>query len=105
MDLSFRHFYENDERAQKLMDNPHISFFFRKDGEVFGGPEESRLVFARMKNPERGEKTWAAEASFAAVGLKRAIDGDVVQRLFSGKDLDSIEVLDKEKAFKGLKKE
>ena len=33
--------------------NEHLVFFFKKGDELFGCPEESRLVFAKMKNQIR----------------------------------------------------
>jgi hypothetical protein len=90
------------QRVQQLQDNPNLSFFFKKNNDVFGAPEESRLVFARMKNPEKDEKQWVKDASFAAVDLKRAAEGDSTQILFSNKDLDKIKIIEKEAAFKGL---
>jgi hypothetical protein len=85
------------------MGNANISFFFKKGGEIFGAPEESRLAFARMKHPEPEEKVWAKDANFSAIDLQKAIGGETTQRLFSNKDLAEIKILEKDDAFKALK--
>ena len=39
------------EKIKDIIDG-NLVLFFSKDDEFFGCPEESRLVFAKIKNPE-----------------------------------------------------
>jgi hypothetical protein len=81
-----------------------MTFFQKDDGlrKVYGAPEESRLVFARMKDPEDNDEEWAKEATFVGYEMKQALAGKEVARLFSIKDLKKLKVISKEKATKLL---
>jgi hypothetical protein len=92
-----------NQKVERLMDDREMSFFFKKDGEIFGAPEESRLVFARMKDPSEDGEEWVQGASFPAYDLKKAKTEEDPQRLFTAKDLKSLEIIDKEDVLKSLK--
>jgi hypothetical protein len=102
-----------DEAAEKidirnkikamLGDNDFV-FFFKKDKNYFGAPEEGRLVFARMKHPEPDDKGWVKDANFGALNLNKALEGEKTESLFGEKDLDKIEVMDQEKVYTQLAK-
>ena len=57
MGLSFREFvvHEAEDKLDKLLEDD-FCFFFVKNGKIYGAPEESRLVFARMKIPDQGDE-------------------------------------------------
>jgi hypothetical protein len=85
--------------------NEHLVFFFKKGDELFGCPEESRLVFAKMKNPDdEDSKGWSDEAAFLAFNLSKALeeDNEAPKRLFYKKDMDDLQILDKETLEKAL---
>jgi len=94
----------DQEKISKFLDGEEISFFFDFDGTIYGGDEGSRLTFARLKNPdEDSDKTWAENANFYGIDLKRGIKGDKTERMFSQKDVGKIKVKDREDALKSLK--
>ena len=83
------------ERKTKLKDIlPSMLFFFSKDNEFFGGPEEARLMFAKLKTPE--DKDIPDDGGFVAMNLSQALHHDEIpKRIFARKDLDGIQVMDK----------
>lgn len=100
MDIWDENLDKEDKKNQirRLVDGENLILFFKKDGDVFGAPEESRVVFARMKNPDDGEtpEGWLDDANFIAVNLAKAMQGDKTTHMFSNKDLKSIKVVDKD---------
>ena len=76
--------------------------FFEKDKTIFGAPEESRLVFARMKNPEKGDDAWAKSANFIGLDLNKAVSGEKSQNVFSAADLKKIRVIDEREVISRL---
>lgn len=89
-------------KIKAMLEDNGLVLFFKKDGKIYGSPESSRLVFARMKDPE--DEAWAKEANFMAYDLGEAAKGNKVQVLYGMKDLDSIEIIDQEIAEKLLSK-
>lgn len=92
------------EKVKSMIDG-NLVLFFGKDNEFFGCPEESRLVFAKIKSPdEDDDKTWADEAAFLAYNLSKALndDNEVPKRLFYKKDLNDIKIIDREELEKLL---
>ena len=95
---------ERKEKIKSMLDNGNLILFFSKDGEFFGCPEESRLVFAKIKNPDEDvTPAWADEAAFMAYNLSKALTVDEIpQRLFYKPDISNIEILDRDKLEKML---
>jgi hypothetical protein len=91
------------EKIQSLLGNNNLIFFFEKGGEIFGSPEGGRVVYAKMKNKDE-DKEWTKEATFMAVNLSKAMDGEVTRRIFSHEDLKGIKVIDQDIAEKKLAK-
>jgi hypothetical protein len=94
-------------RLREMEEDEDMSFFFKKGTQVFGGPEESRMTFARLKVPdEDSDKAWALDATFIGHDLNKKADGDNrSMRLFTKKDLNQIKVLSREDAMKEVKNE
>lgn len=84
-----------------LLEDNDLAFFFKKDNILYGATENSRLIFAKMKNPDSDEKKWSKDATFSAYNLEEEKPNEIV---FSLKDLNKIKVLDQEKAEKELDK-
>lgn len=85
-----------------FLENNGLILFFKKDKVLYGAPEQSRVIFARMKNPaDKIDAQWAKEATFMAINL---MDDDHQKVVFGFKDLDDIEIVDQEKAEKELTK-
>ncbi len=107
---SFKSFMFCGERAKvdmisQLLDTQEFVLFFKLKGSVFGGPEESRIVYAKMKNPDEDMTgKWKDDFSFVAVNLDDIVSGHGSQRVFGFKDLKNIKVIDKEKAAEELGK-
>jgi hypothetical protein len=94
-----------DEHEQKighvrsLIDGNGLLMFFRRNGSIYGAPEEGRIVFAKMKQPDEDTpQDWAKDASFTAFDLLKALggDGEQSQCVFSHKDLADLEVVDRD---------
>lgn len=96
----------NAERKEKLKQamEGELSFFFKFKDEIFGCPEESRLVFAKLKTPDEDvTPAWATEAGFLGINLSRALEEEQFpRRLFYKKDLNGIKIIDREVAEKEL---
>jgi hypothetical protein len=107
---NFKIFQENKDAQKKnkiknLLDNQNLIMFFTKNNKLFGAPEESRIVFAKMKNPEGDEDmpdNWEDEANFMAHDLMNALTGQTTENIFTAKDLPLIKVLDRNQIEKQL---
>lgn len=90
---------------KNILESNGLILFFKKDKKIYGAPESSRLVLARMKNPEdKSDKEWGREANFSAFDLEDSTDGKFKKVMFDYKDLEKIEIIDQEKAEKELAK-
>ncbi len=97
---------EDDRRheIESLLDQ--FILFFKKDGDVFGAGEDSRVVFAKMKHPDdEMPKNWEDESSFSAHDLTKALQGEQGYRLFKKSDLRGLKIIDREEAVQKLDKE
>ena len=92
----------HEKSIDDFIDKNQLLLFFTKDDECFGAPEPSRLVFAKLKSDDCDED-WKNEASFLAMNLKDAMNGNKKEHVFSNKDLDLIKILDKENLYEKLK--
>ena len=92
-------------QAKALIETNSLILFFEKDKKIYGSPESSRVIFARMKNPDKDTpKEWLKDSNFVAFDLKKAMQGKKVEVLISYKDLNSIKILDESEAIKRLGK-
>jgi hypothetical protein len=92
---------ENKLKTKVLLEDNGLVFFFKKDKRLYGATENNRLIFARMKNPDKEEKEWAKEATFTAVDLENK---ELSKNIFSNKDLEKIQIIDQETTEKQLQK-
>ena len=93
------------DKLEKMTDEDDISFFFTVDEKIYGGTEDSRLAFARMKSPDKEEddEAWAKEATFIGLNLEKlAKEGVKEQKIFSQSDLKNIKPISREDAFKSI---
>lgn len=100
MATTFREFIENQD-IDNILNSSSLVLFFTKDGDIFGAPEESRVVFARMKNPD--DAKWQKEASFVALNLFKTLLGEPTKSVFGANDLKSLKVIDRDKAVHSIK--
>ena len=97
---------ENKEKSEKqgkvrsIIDGKNLIMFFKNGNSIFGAPEESRIVFARMKSPDINDEpeNWEGDARFNAFDLVKALGGNSVENLFSMKDLPNIDVITRDEA-------
>lgn len=97
---------ENEDRANRvklLIDGQNFIFFFHHNGKFFGGPENSRLAFATMKNPDDDCQS-IEDLSFSATNLLNALSGNPTEHIFFTKDIDDIDVINKADLFDFLMK-
>ncbi len=110
---SFRHLIDewDDElvlerkaAVKSMLDHPGLVIFFKKGNSIFGGPEESRIVYAKLKSDDEDEK-WKDEASFGGLDLMKALSGEKTQNIFGSHDLPKIKILtDKDELCKMMDK-
>jgi len=101
------HCVDNEKKNQikMLIDGQNLVFFFKHDGDVFGAPEQHRVVFARMKQPdEETSKEWIKDAHFTAINLSKVVTGRPAEAIFYSNDLKSVDVVDKDGAYEALVK-
>ncbi len=88
---------DKQNKVKNILDGQNLILFFTKDDGIFGAPEESRVVFAKMKNPDEDMPDgWADEAQFMATDLIKAMMGDKTDNIFGAKDLKSIRIQDRD---------
>lgn len=78
-------------------------FYFKFEGSVYGAPEESRIVFAKIMRP-KGDEADVRGANFVAANLGDLLKGKASQQVFSEKDVKKIKVVGKEDAAEELGK-
>jgi len=105
----FQVWEENLDNAKKTeirsLIESELSLFFSYNKELYGCPEESRLVFAKLKAKDTDvAPEWHEEAGFLAFNLSRAMTTEEIpKRLFYKKDLKTIKIIDKDQIIKDLK--
>jgi len=90
---------KNDFDKKCLIEDNELVFFFIKDKTIYGGNENSRIIFAKMKNSDTDDKEWKEDATFSAYNLENKENNESV---FTYKDLDKIKIIDQETAEKKL---
>ncbi len=95
----------HENTIDNFIDKNGLLLFFTKGKNCFGAPEQSRLIFAKLKSDDEDceEDGWRDEASFAALNLQDALNGEEKQHIFSNKDLNSIKIIDKRALYEKLK--
>jgi hypothetical protein len=101
---------EAEDSINDLLDRHGLILFFKKGNDLFGAPEESRLIFAKLKNddPEDDDPMLPAfrdEAKFLGINLfKSMFDSpeNSVQSMFGNSDIPKIHVCDRDEAIKML---
>lgn len=87
-------------KIKAILNGMELTTFFQKDedDDVYGGDENSRVIFANLKNPDEDTPPgWEDNANFTCTSLRRTIEGEPVQVIFNLKDLKNLKVIDNEK--------
>jgi hypothetical protein len=93
------------DAAKRILDESDLCLFLKKDGVMYGGTEDSRITFARMKNPESKEDhDWAKEATLAVYDLEKSQDGKKVMTVMNMTDIKKLVPMDADEVEKELEK-
>lgn len=93
-----------EDKINAMFDTHGFILFFKKGKDHYGAGEESRVIFARMKNPDKEiPDNWEEEANFSAYNLAKLLSGNQEMCMFDHKDLKKIKVVDREDAVEFLK--
>lgn len=96
---------ENISRIDALLDDNEYVLYFFKDKQLFAGGEDSRLTFAKMKNPDDDlPKDWEKEATFSADNLEKLVLGEPGKHVFSSRDLKKMKIIDRDEVVQQLTK-
>lgn len=90
-----------------MLDNHELSLFFKKGEDYFGAPENSRIIFAKLKNDDEDEPMMPGfrdQAKFLALNLLKSMSGDEdsSETMFGLSDLPQINVCDREEAIEKM---
>lgn len=97
---------EESNKIKHLLDAQGLILFFKKDGDYYGAGEDSRVIFARLKNPDKDTgKGWTDEASFTATNLNKLLRGQPSTHVFDKDDIKKIKVMDRDKVIDAIKDE
>lgn len=94
-----------ETEVNDLLDNGNMIFFFKINNDLFGGPEDSRLLFAKLKADDDDEDpaellppNWKDEVQFLGMDLIKALTGEKAEKLFGLKDLANLKVISRDAA-------
>lgn len=93
---------QKEKQIRNLVDGQGMLLFFKFHNEIFGCGEDGRIVFARIKNPDKDDKEWGKEASFSALNLSKTIEGENSSSIFGRKDLKQMKIIDQKEAITEL---
>lgn len=89
-------------KIKLLLDGGNFIFFFKNKGILYGTGEHGRVMFAKMKDPNDEDQGWRDDANFTATNLFDLLAGKENQTIFSGKDIDNIQVITDKKEVEDL---
>ena len=93
---------EQGKSINDLMDRHGMILFFKKGDDLFGAPEESRVVFAKLKSDDDDDPMspgFRDEARFLGINLLKSMFGspdDSVENVFGNQDIANIHVCDRD---------
>ncbi len=90
-------------KVKDIIDGKNLIMFFRKGDSIFGAPEDSRIIFAKMLNPD-AEDGPIDDANFQAFDLMQALNGNSTENIFSQTDMPQIQVITRDEAENDLMK-
>jgi hypothetical protein len=101
---------EHIDSMNDLLDKHELILFFKKGDEYFGAPEDSRLIFAKLKTDTEDDPMmpgFRQEARFPAFNLIKFLSNDPeksTESVFGIKDLPKISVCTREEAIDNMMK-
>lgn len=103
---SFRNFMDiclKESKVDELIKSQDLIFFFKKGKNIYGGTEENRVMFARMKDKSDKSPPLSLDEkpTFSAINIKRLIGGcaendstSKLEKTFSEEDVDKMKIID-----------
>lgn len=101
---------EHEDRINDIIDKHELILFFTKGEDLFGSPEEGRLIFAKLKTDTEDDPMqpgFRQEARFPCFNLIKCLGDDEetgVERMFGIKDLPDIKVVDRDEAIEMMRR-
>ena len=101
---------ENIDSINNIFDKHELILFFKKGDDYFGAPEDSRVIFAKLKTDTEDDPMmpgFRQEARFPAINLAKIINDDPensTESVFSIRDLPKINVCSSEDAIDNIMK-
>lgn len=95
---------EKQSKVKSIIDGKNLIMFFKKGDSLFGAPEESRIVYAQMKNPDDDWAGSTDDANFSAFDLIHALNGNSTENVFSMNDLPQIDIITRDEIEDSLMK-
>lgn len=95
---------EAEQSVNDLLDRHGLILFFKRGDDLYGAPEESRLIFAKLKSDDDDDPMtpgFRDEAKFMGINLLKSMFGgpeDSVENLFGQGDIPNIQVCDRDDA-------
>jgi len=99
---------ENIDSINNIFDKHELILFFKKGDDYFGAPEDSRVIFAKLKTDTEDDPMmpgFRQEARFPAINLAKIINDDPensTESVFSIRDLPKINVCSREDAIDSI---
>ena len=99
-------FEEQEKSVHDLLDRHGMILFFKRGDDLFGAPEESRLIFAKLKSDDEDDPMMPGfrdEAKFLGINLLKSMFGspeDSVENMFGQEDIPNIQVCDRDDVVK-----
>ena len=107
--MSFSFFLEDQEKQTKVssyLDENKYTLFFEYKKDLYASDEDSRVVFAKIKNSDEDlPRNWKEDIKFVAVKLMPSLKGQNSTHLFSHKDLKDIIFVDRDEVIKKIIKD
>lgn len=101
----FRELMDKWDKSCNIFLENDLCLFFKKEKEIYGATENSRITFARMKNPESKEdEDWKKDATFVAYDLEKTEGDNKSISVFSSEDVSKLKVITMDQAEKELEK-
>ena len=87
---SFRNFMDmclKESKIDELIKSQDLIFFFKKGKNIYGGTEENRVMFARMKDKSDKSPPLSLDEkpTFSAINIKRLITRKLIMGIGDGK--------------------
>lgn len=103
--MKFSSFVKKRDKISSYLDEKEYTFFFKYENKIYAATEESRLIFAKIKNEDEDlPSDWKNELKFSAIDLIKSLTEDIGARFFGYNNLKNIKNIDRETIIKKLSK-